>query len=309
MVELNKSNWRLSLREFLFWSTQNWTAGAVISLSPSASKLVLNSENSTADNIFELRSRYEVLKEDGRKIEKQNLRIVRQDNHFEIITKNTVNGIYFARIPVVQKEHVCLFNNTTVFNDIIYQPEAGYRQERLKVLGYISAEWNGSSSVPGFIFDNATVEDWEPYKNYSTSALVKYKQYFYSAKNKVDGTQEFDETLWVRLDGRPQTELIPNFDYKALQFTDFYDLNTDNFDTEQQKMSQHLLGYQARNYLANIINDDVSQYKFYQGYIREKGTQNSLDKLLKALTSANKESIEFNEEWALRKGQFGAHEA
>ena len=303
------ANWRLSLREFLFWSTQNWTAGAVISLSPSASKLVLNSENSTADNIFELRSRYEVLKEDGRKIEKQNLRIVRQDNHFEIITKNTVNGIYFARIPVVQKEHVCLFNNTTVFNDIIYQPEAGYRQERLKVLGYISAEWNGSSSVPGFIFDNATVEDWEPYKNYSTSALVKYKQYFYSAKNKVDGTQEFDETLWVRLDGRPQTELIPNFDYKALQFTDFYDLNTDNFDTEQQKMSQHLLGYQARNYLANIINDDVSQYKFYQGYIREKGTRNSLDKLFKALTSANKESIEFNEEWALRKGQFGASEA
>ena len=53
-----------------------------------------------------------------------------------------------------------------------------------------------------------------------------------------------------------------NFDYKALQFTDFYDLNTDNFDTEQQKMSQHLLGYQARNYLANIINDDVNQYKF-----------------------------------------------
>ena len=303
------ANWRLSLREFLFWSTQNWTAGAVISLSPSASKLVLDSEYSTADNMFELRSKYEVLKEDGRKIEKDNLRIVRQDNHFEIITKNTVNGIYFARIPVVQKEHVCIFNNTTVFNDIIYQPEAGYRQERLKVLGYINADWNGSSSVPGFIFDNATVEDWEPFKNYSTSALVKYKQYFYSAKNRIDGTQEFDDTKWVRLDERPATELIPNFDYKALQFTDFYDLNTDNFDTEQQKMSQHLLGYQARNYLANIINDDVSQYKFYQGYIREKGTRNSLDKLFKALTSADKESIEFNEEWALRKGQFGASEA
>ena len=303
------ANWRLSLREFLFWSTQNWTAGAVISLSPSASKLVLDSEYSTADNMFELRSKYEVLKEDGRKIEKDNLRIVRQDNHFEILTKNTVNGIYFARIPVVQKEHVCIFNNTTVFNDIIYQPEAGYRQERLKVLGYINADWNGSSSVPGFIFDNATVEDWEPFKNYSTSALVKYKQYFYSAKNRIDGTQEFDDTKWVRLDERPATELIPNFDYKALQFTDFYDLNTDNFDTEQQKMSQHLLGYQARNYLANIINDDVSQYKFYQGYIREKGTRNSLDKLFKALTSADKESIEFNEEWALRKGQFGASEA
>ena len=303
------ANWRLSLKEFMFWSTQNWQEGSVISLSPSATKLVLDSSYSTADNLFELRSRYEVLKEDGRKIEKENLRVVRQDNHFELITKNTVNGIYFARIPVVQKEHVCIFNNTTVFNDIIYQPEAGYRQERLKVFGYISADWNGSSSVPGFIFDKATVEEWEPYKNYPATTLIKYKQFYYTAKSKTEGTQEFDSDKWVRLDEKPQTKLIPNFDYKAIQFTDFYDLETDNFDVEQQRMSQHLLGYQPRNYLANIINDDVSQYKFYQGYIREKGTRNSLDKLFKALSSADKESVEFNEEWAIRKGQFGSSEA
>lgn len=303
------ANWRLSLQEFLFWSTQNWQAGAVISLSPSANKLVLDSNFSTADNLFELRSQYEILKEDGRKIEKENLRIVRQDNHFELLTKNTINGIYFARIPVVQKEHVCILNNTTVFNDVIYQPEAGYRQERLKVLGYISADWNGSSSVPGFVFDKATVEDWIPFKNYTASALIKYKQYYYSARNKVEGSADFDSKNWVRLDQRPESKLIPNFDYKALQFTDFYDLETDNFDIEQQRMSQHLMGYQPRNYLTNIINDDVSQYKFYQGYIREKGTRNSLDKLFKALTSADKESVEFNEEWAIRKGQFGASEA
>ena len=38
-------------------------------------------------------------------------------------------------------------------------------------------------------------------------------------------------------------------------------------------MAQHLIGYQPREYLRNIINDDVAQYKFYQGYIREKGHQ------------------------------------
>jgi hypothetical protein len=36
---------------------------------------------------------------------------------------------------LVQKEHVVLFDNSTVFNDLIYQPSTGYRQERLKVLG------------------------------------------------------------------------------------------------------------------------------------------------------------------------------
>ena len=60
------------------------------------------------------------------------------------------------------------------------------------------------------------------------------------------------------------------------------------------------------NYLKNIINDDVAQYKFYQGFIREKGTNNSLSKIFDALASADKESIDFYEEWAVRKGQYGA---
>ena len=71
-------------------------------------------------------------------------------------------------------------------------------------------------------------------------------------------------------------------------------------------MAQHLIGYQPRTYLKNIINDDVAQYKFYQGFVREKGTENSLSKIFDALSSADKESIDFYEEWAVRKGQYGA---
>ena len=100
--------------------------------------------------------------------------------------------------------------------------------------------------------------------------------------------------------------MYANFDYKANQFSDFYDLDTDNFDTDQQRMAQHLIGYQPREYLRNIINDDVAQYKFYQGYIREKGTSNALSKLFDALASADKESVDFHEEWGIRKGQYGA---
>ena len=61
-----------------------------------------------------------------------------------------------------------------------------------------------------------------------------------------------------------------------------------------------------RQYLDNIIQDDVSEYKFYQGMIREKGTQNVLNKLFDVLSSKNKESLVFYEEWALRVGQYGA---
>ena len=69
-----------------------------------------------------------------------------------------------------------------------------------------------------------------------------------------------------------------------------------------------MTGYQKRKYLENIIPDDVSQYKFYQGMIQDRGTKNVLNKLFDNLGSANKDSIEFLEEWAVRVGRYGATE-
>ena len=50
---------------------------------------------------------------------------------------------------------------------------------------------------------------------------------------------------------------------KQTQFADFYDSDSDNFDSEQQRLAQHLIDTPKRKYLENIINDDVLQYKFY----------------------------------------------
>ena len=299
------SNWQLSMKEFLFWTTQNWDEGAVISLSPASKKLVLESKYSTTDNVVDNFYSYGVLKEDGKNLDKENLRITRESNTFELFTKNTVNGIYFAKIPLVQKEHVCLVDNSTDFNDLIYDPASGYKQDRIKMLGYIT-EWDGSLNIPGFIYDEAKVVEWQPYTDYAMSDVVKHKEFYYTANTKLKGTQEFNDNDWRRLDDKPRSSLLSNFDYKTNQFADFYDLDTDNFDSQQQKLAQHLIGYQPREYLRNIINDDVSQYKFYQGFIREKGTSNALNKLFDALASADKESLDFYEEWAIRKGQYGA---
>ena len=42
--------------------------------------------------------------------------------------------------------------------------------------------------------------------------------------------------------------------------------------------------------------------------IQDKGTKNVLNKLFDKLGSANKESLEFYEEWAVRAGRYGATE-
>ena len=300
-------NWKLSAREFLFWSTQNWDSGSLIALSPAAQRIEFNSQNSVVDNIFDTFYNYGLVKADGTKLKKEFCNISRsKDNKFILTLKNTADGIYSIKLPIVQKEHVILLDNETEFKDVIYDPEPGYRQERIRVLGYRTADWAGGLNIPGFIYDEAKVVEWTPWQDYAIGDIVKYKEFYYSANRKISGKNNFDANDWYRLSEKPEAGLLTNLEYKTNQFADFYDLDTDNFDIAQQEMAQHLIGYQKRDYLANIINDDVSQYKFYQGMIADKGTRNALTKLFDALGAADKDSLEFYEEWAVRTGQYGA---
>jgi len=299
-------NWRHSVNEFLFWTTQNWSAGSVIALSPAASRLKLQTDYSTVDNVFDSFYGYTLLKSDGNKLVEEFSSLGREPNEFILQPKNTEDGIFSVRLPLIQKEHVCLIDNRTVFGDVIYDLQPGYRQERIKVLGYRTDGWDGSLNIPGFIYDNATVEEWESWKDYAIGDVVKYKEFYYSAAVKISGEENFTASKWNRLAEKPEAGLYANFEYKTNQFGDFYDLDSDNFDTEQQRLAQHLIGYQKRDYLENIINDSVSQYKFYQGMIADKGTENALTKLFDALASDDKDSLEFYEEWAIKDGQYGA---
>jgi hypothetical protein len=300
-------NWKLSAREFLFWITQNWNSGSLISLSPGAQKIQYKTEYAVVDDVFDTFYDYGLVKADGTKINREFCNINRtNDNTFSISLKNTADGIYAIKLPLVQKEHVIVLDNETVFKDVIYDLEPGYRQERIRVLGYRTADWSGGLNVPGFIYDEAIVTEWESWKDYAIGDVVKYKEFYYAATSKITGSETFNDKTWYRLSEKPQSGLLTNLEYKTNQFADFYDLDTDNFDINQQEIAQHLIGYQKRDYLANIINDDVSQYKFYQGFIADKGSKNALTKLFDALGAADKESLEFYEEWAVRTGQYGA---
>jgi hypothetical protein len=355
-------NWDSSAKEFMFWTTQKWSAGqdkweewdsnlvvrfgsivryngdyyrairtvppsatfdydayvkidglssvgsSVISLSPAAAKITFDLNLTVVDDINDAFNGYEIFRVDGTPISSQFLNSYREDNSVSYIP-STEDGIYGASFFLVQDEHVVILDNTTMFNDVIYSPVTGYKQDRIKVAGYVSNSWNGSFNVPGFIFDQAKVNDWQSWTSYALGDIVKFKQFYYSSLTATAGSQTFNPSDWVKLDEKPTPSLLPNWSYKAAQFTDFYDLDSDNFDIGQQKMAQHLIGYQKRQYLENIIQNDVSEFKFYQGMITEKGTTNVLNKLFDVLSSDGQESIDFYEEWALRVGQYGASAA
>jgi hypothetical protein len=354
------SNWATSAKEFLFWTTQNWSSGedkwadwipnqpigygnivryngeyysalfnilpedtfdatkytkldglsnigsSVISLSPAANGITFTTNQAVVDDIGDSFNNYEVLKVDGTPIQQAHISSFREGN---LITYTATDGIYNASFYLVQHEHVIIINNLTIFNDTIYNPTSGYRQERIKVSGYTTTDWNGGLDIPGFIFDQAVINTWQQWRDYHIGDIISYQGYSYSADTFIAGAATFDPKKWVQLQHKPEAKILANWTNIATQFTDFYGLDVDSFDTAQQTMAQHLIGYQKRQYLENIIQDDVSEFKFFQGMIREKGTQNVLNKLFDALSSKSEESLQFYEEWALRVGNYGANDA
>jgi hypothetical protein len=304
-------NWDTSCKEFMFWTLQNWATGSVITLSPAATRLKFRPQiNAAVDTVDSDFYEYSIFKSDGTPLKSDLTNIFRDDNGFTITpSTNTNEGIYHIRANLVYKEHVLLLDNTSIFNDVVYDVVPGYRQGRVKLVGFKTSNWDGGFTTPGFVFDDGKISDWQPFVDYNLGDIVRYKNYYFSALDKIAGANEFIYKQWKQLDRSPTAQLIPNFDYKVEQFRDFYNLESTNFDETQQSLARHLIGYQPRQYLDDIINDNVAQYKFYQGFIKEKGSFNSVEKLFNALRASGFGSVDIREEWAFKVGDYGASDA
>lgn len=298
-------DWRFSGKEFLYWTTQNWSNGSVITLSPFSQSLQLKYKNAVVDNVLDSFYDYSLLTATGNPFPNKNFDITREDNLCTITVNNTAEGIFFARLRLIQKEHAIIMANETIFGDVVYDLETGYRQLRMKLAGFKTGNWNGSFLSPGFVFDEAIITNWQRYTDYKVADVVRYSGKYYSANENIPGSENFNFNKWTVLGKAPVAQLLPNFEYKINQFEDFYSLDIDNFDINQQKAAQHLTGYTPRVYLTNIIVDPIAQYKFYQGFIKEKGTLNAIQKLAKASINNLNGQIVYDEEWAVRVGAYG----
>ena len=298
-------DWTTSVREFLYWTSHNWGVGSIVTVSPSADELVIKIPLGTVDSLLDSFYDYSILKSDGKSLSSVYLDVNRDYQTFALGSYNTPDGIYFARVNFVVKEHVAIFDNRTVFNDVIYDPEPGYRQERIKIVGYRTIEWDGDYTSPGFIFDDAAIATWAPYTDYQLGDIVRYKDFYYTSQRFQQGTLDFVYSNWSKTDQLPTQGLVTNFDYRINQFDDYYDLDAAGVQTSQRDLARHAIGYQPRQYLENIAQDEISQYKLYQGFIKEKGTANAITKIFDKLTRTNLPGIILNEEWAFRVGNLG----
>jgi len=299
------NNWETSVKEFMFWTTHNWANGSIISLSPAAQKIKITVVGSVADNLLDNFYDYRVFQDDGTKLDKEEIQVYRGYNELLLTPKDLANGIYFANINFVQKEHVVVFNDKTIFNDVLFDKGPGYRQDRLKVVGFRTTDWDGDYTSPGFIYDDVKIETWQAFTDYKLGDIVQYKQFNYVSKIYQIGIEQFDRSKWERLDSKPEAGLVANFDYKINQIEDYYELDYQGINNEQKVMARHSIGYEPREYLQNLAEDEVSQFKIYQGFIREKGTFNSITKVFDKVSRVPDDAVDLKEEWALRLGSFG----
>jgi hypothetical protein len=84
-------------------------------------------------------------------IRRNELQVLRDDTTTEYTLKNGDDRIYGLGVRVVEFEHIVTIDNITTFNDPIYQPALGVGQNRARVLGEITRNWNGRVEAPGYL--------------------------------------------------------------------------------------------------------------------------------------------------------------
>ena len=102
------------------------------------------------------------------------------------------------------------------------------------------------------------------------------------------------------------TSLINNFEKSVADTGKYYDIESSLVDTNFRDSAMHLIGFQERDYLTNLQINKTNQVKFYQGMIKQKGTQNSIDRLLRSTTVSTDQTFDTYEEWAFKVGEFGS---
>jgi hypothetical protein len=298
-------DWLTSCKEFMFWTSHNWAIGSLLTLSPSAEKIDIVIPVGVADSVLDGFYNYQILKADGKPLTPNFIDVNRSFQHITIETTNTTDGIYYLKLYYVLKEHVTIFDDRTVFNDVIYDKTTGYRQERIKTQGFRTVDWDGDYTSPGFLFDNVNIDTWQPFTDYKLGDIVAYRSYNWTSLVNQLGTENFVDANWTKLDSTPEKQLIANFDYKINQMTDYYNTTSEGIGEGQRTLARHTIGYQTREYLQNLSENDVTQFQLYQGFIREKGTINSITKVFDKLSRSNESSIILNEEWAFKIGRLG----
>lgn len=98
---------------------------------------------------------------------------------------------------------------------------------------------------------------------------------------------------------------LPDFETLVTDFHRYYDLDDPVSNVSLRDLGRHLIGYQSREYLLQMITSEPARVNFYKGYIRDKGSNQVLERVLRVSKSYNTDEYKALQEWAFKIGVYG----
>ena len=298
-------DWDQMISEFVYWSQTGWEPGSVVTLNPSAKTLTINKDSHIVQPLTLQQTNF-VLNQNLYPIQINDLAIIREDTLFAVSALNAGDTISYGQFNLSNFEHGIVFDNVTLFGDIIYNLTTGLRQSRIILRGTKSAAWNGTVNAAGFIYNQDNIREWNKQTKYTKGEIVTYKNKYWVATKVIQASEVFKEEDWKRTDyDEIQKGLLPNSSTRSYESTVYYDTNQANLEKDADQLSFSLIGYRPRDYLALADLTDITQINVYKNLIKNKGTKNSVTAFKGATLPQGGIDYDVYENWAIKAGEFG----
>ena len=133
---------------------------------------------------------------------------------------------------------------------------------------------------------------------------LRQPRLFVNGKRTTCWTGRLDAPGFI-VDLATAQDIVPNFEKTAEDFRNYHSIENPSENDAITDTARHLIGYERRGYLENLVVDRDVQYEFYQGFIHQKGSPNAFQKLLRSNTISDADAVIFFEEWGIRVGEYG----
>ena len=308
--EQDRINWLDAAIQFIKWSGYRWSSGPGQSqnlslvLNPGAGILKYTPVAGTLQNLM-LPDNL-ILDENQNIISSRDIDVFRDQDVTYINNLQPFSTISALRTNIVSYEHKLIVKNQTVFGDLIFNPALGIRQNRLRITGLKTNDWDGTINSAGYLLMFSSVPEWQPNTDYLQGDVVKYKNRNYTALEPVIGSVNFQVGKFSISDVTYQNRLLPSIGAKTLDLERAYDINHSPNVGDFTRLRCNALGYVERTWLANLGLDLNNQTEFYRGWIKEKGSFNAVDKFTAAGQQDLLADFTVTEEYAIKLGDYGA---
>lgn len=190
-------DWAYAAKQFLFWTTGTWEVGNTLELSPMANKITFTAPRGFIAKINRSdRSQFNIVNQNGAAINPSDCEIVRQDNVIEI-TPPAGEQIYGAVLFTKEIEHAFVVDNTTQFNDVIFNAKINQAHSRFKIKATRTAGWDGRFLSEGFIIGDDSLKPnldnmAESLGRYHELGFIPVEKQLYEASRAVFGFERKD---------------------------------------------------------------------------------------------------------------------